>query len=156
MRVAFFISLLLLSFLLVNAQNSSTANSYKTAVGVKIFDGGGISVKHFLDDKNVAEIIGYFYYKGFRLTGLYEIHNDIATLPGLKWYYGAGAHMGFYKATVSHTRSTIFGIDGVVGLDYKFDSAPINISLDWQPSFEFASGFGLSGSWGGLGIRYTF
>ena len=46
--------------------------------------------------------------------------------------------------------------DGVLGLDYKFRGAPINMSIDWQPSFEFGAGRGFVGSWGGLGIRYTF
>ena len=48
------------------------------------------------------------------------------------------------------------GVDGVLGLDYKFNGAPINISLDWQPSFEFGDNRGFVGSWGGLGIRFTF
>ena len=31
--------------------------------------------------------------------------------------------------------STIaIGVDGVLGLDYKISGAPINVSLDWQPS----------------------
>jgi len=37
----------------------------------------------------------------------------------------------------------------VPGPDYKFNGAPINMSLDWQPSFEFDDGRGFSGSWGG-------
>ena len=48
------------------------------------------------------------------------------------------------------------GVDGVIGLDYKFRGAPINLSLDWQPSFEFGDNRGFVSSWGGLGIRYTF
>jgi hypothetical protein len=152
-----FAGLLLLTFSFVKAQNKTeTGLNYQHAVGVKIFDGGGISYKQFLNGNNAAEVIGYFYSKGFRLTGLYEIHNDIGSTAGLKWYYGVGAHMGFYKSLNGHDRSTVLGADGVIGLDYKINSAPINISLDWQPSFEFASGFGFNGSWGGLGIRYTF
>ena len=152
-----FVGLLLFTFSIVKAQNKTeTSSNYQHAVGVKIFDGGGFSYKQFLNGNNAAEIIGYFYTKGFRLTGLYEIHNDISSTAGLKWYYGVGAHMGFYKSLNGHDRSTVLGADGVIGLDYKINSAPINISLDWQPSFEFASGFGFNGSWGGLGIRYTF
>ena len=51
---------------------------------------------------------------------------------------------------------TFAGVDGVLGLDYKFNGAPINMSLDWQPSFEFGTNRGFYGNWGGLGIRYTF
>jgi hypothetical protein len=49
-----------------------------------------------------------------------------------------------------------FGLDGVLGLDYKIRTAPINLSLDWQPSFEFGDGAGFSGNWGGLAVRYVF
>ena len=160
-KLLFAASLLTLTCLAQAQSRSTNSTDYQTAVGVKIWDGGGITIKHFLTDKNAVEGIGYFYNRGFRLTGLYEIHGDINDVAGLKWYVGPGAHIGFYnknKALVTQHPDThvVFGIDGVLGLDYKFNTAPINISLDWQPTFEFASGFGLNGGWGGLGIRYTF
>ena len=153
------IGLLILSMTLVititNAQNK-TANSltYKTAAGIKIWDGAGISLKTFLDSKNALEFIGFFNGNGTRITGLYEIHGDLNTESNLKWYIGPGAHVGFYKIADEH--KAYVGVDGVVGLDYKFKNLPLNLSLDWQPSFEFGSGRGFSGDWGGLGIRYTF
>ena len=138
-----------------NAQSSSTNSStYKTALGVKVWDGGGISLKHFFTDRHAGELIAYFYNHGIRFTGLYEIHGDIEGATGLKWYIGPGAHVGFYNT--KHGDGAFIGIDGVLGLDYKINSAPINISLDWQPSFEFGDNRGFVGSWGGLGIRYTF
>ncbi len=137
---------------------SRTANSasYETALGVKVWDGAGITLKHFGASGNAVEAIGYFYKRGFRLTGLYEIHKDISGAPGLKWYFGPGAHVGFYNDKYNDNGHAVIGIDGVLGLDYKIASAPINLSLDWQPAFEFGSGFGFTGNWGGLGIRYTF
>jgi hypothetical protein len=156
MKLSLLTALLFISSLLFAQNKTEGLSDYQHAIGVKIFDGGGISYKQFLNGNNAAEVIGYFYTKGFRLTGLYEVHNAIASMAGLKWYYGGGAHMGFYNSLNDHTRSTVFGVDGVIGLDYKINTAPINISLDWQPAFEFASGFGLNGGWGGLGIRYTF
>jgi hypothetical protein len=138
-----------------NAQSKSTnGSSYKTALGVKVWDGGGISFKHFLTGKNAIELIGYFWNRGTRITGLYEIHGPITGAPGLLWYIGPGAHVGFYNS--KYGDASFIGLDGVLGLDYKFKGAPINISLDWQPSFEFGDNRGFVGSWGGLGIRYTF
>lgn len=130
--------------------------SYQTALGVKVWDGGGIALKHFIAANRAVEGIGYFYKRGLRLTGLYELHYDINGAPGLKWYVGPGAHIGFYNDKYYRENKVVLGIDGVIGLDYKFDAAPINLSLDWQPSIEFASDFGFNGGWGGLGIRYTF
>jgi hypothetical protein len=136
------------------AFSQSMGRTYKTALGVKVWDGGGISLKHFLTDRNAIEGVGFFWDRGFRLTGLYEIHGPIEGAPGLKWYIGPGAHIGFYNNKFGD--KAYGGVDGVLGLDYKFNNAPINASIDWQPSFEFGDGRGFVGSWGGLGIRYTF
>lgn len=137
---------------MATAQNK-TAHSleYKTAAGIKVWDGVGLSLKTFIQDKAALEFIGFFNSARARVTGLYEFHGDLNTEGNLKWYIGPGAHVGFYKGN-----NTLVGIDGVVGLDYKFNELPLNISLDWQPSFEFSKGYGFAGGWGGLGIRYTF
>ena len=148
--------LLVLSFAslsLLQAQQVNTSSSYRNALGVKVWDGAGISYKHFFN-KNAGELIGYFWKQGVRFTGLYEIHGPIAGATGLKWYIGPGVHIGFYND--KYGNGAFGGIDGVIGLDYKFSGAPINLSLDWQPSFEFGDARGFVGSWGGLGIRYTF
>lgn len=133
----------------------SMGRTYKTALGVKVWDGAGISFKTFVANTNAFEVIAYLHRHGTRITGLYEIHGDIAGAPGLKWYIGPGAHIGFYEKGYTNN-NVIAGIDGVLGLDYKVNRAPINFSLDWQPSFEFADGRGFAGSWGGFGVRYTF
>ena len=154
---------LLICFNVLQAQSHSTnSSSYRTALGVKVWDGAGITLKHFFNGNNAGELIGYFWGHGFRLTGLYEIHGDISGASGLKWYVGPGLHVAFYNNGYYHggyyydNGYAAVGIDGVLGLDYKFTHAPINLSLDWQPSFEFGDYSGFYGSWGGLGIRYTF
>jgi len=139
--------------LLFCSQQTKAQSSYQTALGVKVWDGGGISLKHFVNGNNALEGIGYFWRQGARITGLYEIHGAINNAGGLQWYIGPGAHVGFYNDRYGN-RSFI-GIDGVLGLDYKFSGAPINVSIDWQPSFEFGDNRGFVGNWGGLGIRYT-
>lgn len=132
---------------------SYSSTSYKTALGAKFYP-GAISLKHFVNDQVALEGLGYFWDRGFRITGLYEIHGNINGAPGLKWYVGPGAHVGFYNTKWGGGSS--FGVDGVLGLDYKINVAPINLSIDWQPSFEFGDGRGFTGNWGGFAIRYTF
>lgn len=137
------------------AQNrTADGQHYQTALGVKAWDGGGISLKHFVSTDHALEGIGYFWRQGFRITGLYEIHGPISGAAGLKWYIGPGAHIGFNNT--KNGDGSFIGVDAVLGLDYKFNGAPINISLDWQPSFEFGDNRGFFGSWGGLGVRYAF
>jgi hypothetical protein len=154
LRLIFSLFALLFAFA-SNAQNNSS--TYKTAVGVKFYP-GAITVKHFVKETAALEGIAYFWNRGFRFTGLYELHYDLLQVEGLKWYVGPGAHIGFYDYHDDHNNhidGTYIGIDGVLGLDYKFNGAPINISIDWQPSFEFGDNLGFS-HYGGLGIRYTF
>ena len=49
-----------------------------------------------------------------------------------------------------------FGIDGIIGVDYKIKGAPLNLSLDWNPSFEFGTNSAGFNSLGGLAIRFAF
>jgi hypothetical protein len=147
-----------LTFLAISnlkAQDVNKSDSYTTAVGLKFYP-GALTVKHFVSDGAAIEGIGYFATYGFRITGLYEFHHDISGVDGLKWYIGPGVHVGFYDSRYGGASS--IGIDGVLGLDYKFQGAPIEASVDWQPSFEFGSNYnnGFIGGYGGLGIRYAF
>jgi hypothetical protein len=145
----------------VHAQDNSTYNSseYTNAIGLKFWP-TGITIKHFLTgNKKALEFIGYLYNKGTRITGLYEIHGDINGVEGLRWYFGPGAHIAFYnnKNAEKYGGNASIGIDGVIGLDYKINNAPINLSLDYQPSIQLtnADGNAFTG-WGGIAIRYTF
>jgi len=157
--------LLFAFFLTVSAVNAQTTNSsdYRTALGVKFYP-VGVTIKHFITPKHALEGIGYFLNYGARIIGLYEIHSDISSVPGLKWYFGPGAHLAFYNSNSAwatppqnNNGGTALGIDGVLGLDYKINSAPINISIDWQPYIEFGSfkNNGFIGNVGGIAIRYT-
>lgn len=139
-------------------------NTYRTALGVKFYP-GGITLKHFVKSNAALEGLAYFWKYGFRFTGLYEYHGDINGAPGLRWYVGAGAHVGFWNSRFKdrydpdNDVGAYIGIDGVLGLDYKINGAPINLSLDWQPSYTFGDWPGDYGSfssgWGGFAIRFT-
>lgn len=141
-------------------QNVNTSSTYKTAVGIKIFP-GALDVKHFIKPNVAVEALGYFWQYGFRTTALYEIHGNINTVEGLKYYLGPGAHVGFYNTKwatdyPSRQSGVAIGFDGVLGLDYKLKDAPINVSFDWQPSFNLIGYNYFEGGWGGLAVRYTF
>ena len=147
-------------FFAVNAFSQSMGRSYKTALGFKFYP-AAISLKHFTTDKVALEGLASFWNYGFRFTGLYEIHGDINGAPGLKWYVGPGVHVGGwndkYKDKYDNDGGAYFGLDGILGLDFKFNQAPINFSVDVQPNFSFGtdgrSGFDV---WGGFAMRYTF
>lgn len=129
-------------------------NDCSSAIGLKYYP-GGVTYKQAVGGDNALEFIGYFINnQGSRLTALYEIHHDIEGLNGLKWYVGPGAHISFYNKNVYSGRSYL-GVDGVIGLDLKFNRVPLNFSFDWQPSFDFNGGRDFSWDFGGLSIRYV-
>lgn len=137
----------------------SMGHDYRTGVGVKIgyWGGGALDVKHFLKPDAALEGLLSFGNHWFTITGLYEFHGPISGAPGLLWYVGPGAHLGFWNTNYRNDHDyggTFFGVDGVLGLDYKFNGAPIDLSLDIQPELSIPNGgFDI---WGGLGIRFTF
>lgn len=151
---SFFITLVFCSFFSFDSYSQANGNSYKTAIGFKFYP-AGVTLKTFVRPNAAFEAIGYFWDRGTRITALYEYHFNISQSGNLKWYIGPGVHVGFYKPAF-YDGGTSIGIDGVLGLDYKFPGIPFNVSLDWQPSFEFGDYAGVSGNWGGIALRYAF
>lgn len=141
------------------AAAQATGSDYRTALGFK-FSPGAVTIKHFVKDDAAIEGLAYFWRDGFRATGLYEWHGDIKGARGLKWYVGGGAHIDFwdsdYRNRFRPEGRAAAGIDGVLGLDYKFNGAPINLSLDWQPSFTFIGANFTNVDWLGVAIRFAF
>lgn len=154
-----FIALLIVVFsaALCNAQD------YRTGIGFRGGFSNGLTVKHFTGEKSALEFILSSRWRGFEITGLYEVHNQAFDTDRLKWYYGFGAHVGFWDGDYTNdywgdpgTNYTVVGIDGIIGLEYSFAEVPINLGIDWKPAFNF---IGYSGFWadgGAISIRYIF
>jgi hypothetical protein len=143
------------------AQTESQAQqTYKNALGGRLGTANGITYKTFISGDRALDFILNFRSNGsestFRFTGLYEIHNNINNAPGLRWYYGPGATVGSRKFKSSDESDLLVSIDGVLGLDYKFDGAPINLALDWKPAIEVTPNTEFDAEGFGLSIRFTF
>lgn len=138
-----------------------TARDYNTGIGLRGGFYSGVSVKHFISSYDALEGVIATHHSGLFLAGMYQRHAGAFDVPGLNWYYGGGAHLGFYNAKHSSwfkddTGSfTILGGMGVVGLEYKIEEIPISIGLDLTPALNI---IGHSGFWFGAGvtIRYVF
>jgi len=140
----------------------SAKAQYKNAFGVRLGDSYGVTFKTFLQSDKALDFIlnvrnhndiGYF-----RLTGLYEVHNPIAGAPGLRWYYGGGGTLGslHYKHDNDRDNDLYLSVDGVLGLDYKLDGAPLNFSLDWKPALVLNPYTDFDPNGVGLSVRITF
>ena len=154
-----YLLLLFIWMLALGALAQKSDYSYHRALGIKMFP-GAISYKKDWGADARMEALLYINSDGFRLTGLYEKYFPLTTeVPGLNWFIGGGAHWGIWSdnwRTRYPTRESgiAIGADGILGIDYKIKNAPLNISLDWQPSFNIIGYQYFEGGWGGIGIRY--
>jgi hypothetical protein len=147
--------ILLLVFLTIGGlYNRLSAQDYKLAVGLRFSTAAltlnnGISVKYFIDSSNAVEGLLSFGSR-FGIGGLYERHQLIGGTPAFTWFYGGGAYLGFESG------QTWFGPTGVVGLDYKFSSAPVDLSLDWKPELDIVPSINFVPDAFGLSARFVF
>jgi hypothetical protein len=153
-------SLLILVIIVFLGINVS-GQDYRTALGLRAGLPYGLTVKHFLSKKNALEGILASSWSGFVVTGLYENEHWTGQYPGLNWFWGLGAHAGFWDAganpNVDDTYSgSIIGADFILGLEYTFDDFPLNLSLDLLPTFNLIGYTGWGGINGALSIRYVF
>ena len=122
--------------------------------GIMLGEPTGISLKNWISKTNAWDVgiaWGLGKHNAFHLHGDYLWHkyNLIKVNKGiLPLYYGVGVRVLF--ADDSH-----LGVRGVVGLDYLFDSIPLDVFLELVPIFDVVPGTGLSFN-GALGIRYFF
>lgn len=133
---------------------------YKTALGLRLgWPANGVTVKHFLNQTNAIEGIVATSHGGFVVTGLYENEHWTGEYPGLNWFWGFGAHVGFWDSNPyvdQFDGSSILGVDFVVGLEYTFDEIPLNLSIDLMPSVNLLGYTGWGGINGGISVRYVF
>ena len=143
--------------------NRASAQEYKTALGVRLSSSAAavnnsISIKHFINEK--AAIEGLFSFGDPLAFGaLLELHKPFPS-SGLKYYYGGGAYLSFIKTfnpnkQMNETNAS-FGAQGVIGLDYKFNNVPLNISLDWKPELNLVSDINFEPAAIGFTVRFTF
>lgn len=144
--------------------NQVQAQDYQSAIGLRLGYPISASYKFFITDPGAIEVYagfrGYSGYGYFNIGGMYQHHMPISGVDGLNWYVGGGLSALFfnYKSSFIGLEGESFGlgINGALGLDYKFADIPLNLSVDWLPTV-YVSGY-LSGFGGGLGalsVRYT-
>lgn len=146
--------------LLTLSTTNADAQDYKNAIGGRFGSANGISFKTALNKPAMLELILNFRNDRddvdyLNLTGLYEVYKPINGAQGLNFYYGAGATIGSYKAKNLNGEAYL-SANGVLGLDYKFNDVPFNLSIDWIPALRLTQKTGFYSGDVGLGIRFTF
>jgi hypothetical protein len=149
----------------VSAQDDNDIPSpgYRTALGVRLsssnaMQSNSISLKQFISPRVAIE--GLFTFGDpLALGALIEFHKPLSA-AGLNYFYGGGGYIGFIKNVNTNTQKTNteanFGAQGVIGLDYKFNNIPLNISLDWKPELNIVDEINFEPAAIGFTARFTF
>ena len=158
LRMKKIIASLLFSLFLLSG---SYAQDYNTGIGVRAGFANGLTIKHFIGSNAALEGIIASRWRGFEITGLYELHYNAFNTPRLNWYIGFGGHFGYWNGNYANWGNpgenySVIGVDGILGLEYNFIEVPINISLDWKPAFNIIGYSGFWGDGGALSVRYIF
>ena len=147
------IPLVLIAVIAVSLSTKAQSdNFYKNAIGVRLGSSvpaikSGITYKHFIGNNAIEGIISFG--DGVGICGLYEIHKPLST-ENLQWLVGFGGYVGFNSSTSN------VGVAGIIGLDYKFNNIPLNLTLDWKPELNIVSKVGFAAEGIGFSARFTF
>jgi hypothetical protein len=128
------------------------AQEYKMAIGVRLSSAqatvnNSVSFRYFLSEGRALEAMASFDPGAIGL--LYEVYHPLGNAPGFQWFFGGGG----YAAFKGHN---VLGAQGVVGLDYKFQQIPLNLSLDWKPELNLVDNVNFEAAAVGLAVRFTF
>jgi len=123
------------------------------SIGLRAGGENGFAYKYIEDYTFAFEGIISYRNRGFQTTGLWEHYKPFMTdrLRNFYSYWGFGAHAGYIRAKeqfcvqtnqgceLYENRRTKFigGLDGVMGFEYHFYTAPLTVSLDYKPYVEF-------------------
>ena len=133
----------------VNAQDKGVG------LGVILGEPTGFSFKGWLSQTTALDgaLAWAFEREGsFHVHADYLIHtfHEFRTEHQIPLYYGIG---GRIKA--ANHDDTRVGVRGVVGVDFMFDTAPLDIFVEVAPIMDLTPSTELSFN-GGIGIRYFF
>ncbi|MGN0004109.1 MAG: hypothetical protein ACI35V_11805 [Sphingobacterium composti] len=130
-------------------KDASAQLTSEHAVGLRFGSASGLNYRYTLaEDRALEGILSVRSNSSsstFRLVGLYEYHKELP-LNNFSWYYGFGGSLGNYTykgytnnegVHIPKNSELSLSIDGIVGVEYSLPTAPIAISLDVKPYFDF-------------------
>jgi hypothetical protein len=131
---------------------SAAAVAQPRAIGVRGAFGAEISYQHSLSSNFVEAGLG-FWGGGFGVTGVYDF-----VLASPQWTPGTWNVYAGPGASLAVGGGVVVGICAQVGLEYTFESIPLQLSLDMRPSVvTISEGMSfMSGFYPAFGIRYAF
>lgn len=158
MKKVFFISLIFLCNIFLLAQeNRDDKKKLPLGIGLRAGDPSGITIKKYNEASSLELCIGALpFNNGASVFLHYLIHNPITELgetnniEGLHWYYGVGGQIKSISGNGN------FGLDAVLGSEFRIPDHPIAIFLDFIMYLEIIDSPFDVGIDGGIGGRYIF
>lgn len=162
------IALIITTILAISVSTTTVkAQDYNASIGLSLGAPMGIDYKQFFSPRSAINATFGYTFKGNSLTigAVYQYH--IPLIENLNLYAGAGVNFGGmylgskYNKKLGNgdiikysAREFLFGITPNIGIEYKFENAPIAIGLDYRPSVNFTT----ASQWNqaSLKVRYTF
>ena len=133
---------------------AAVASAQPKALGIRATAGAEISYQHNIGANFMDLDLGFGIGAANNwLTAVAVYDFNICPLGPLNFYAGPGAYIALWPAAENMPLNA--GLVGQIGLEYTFPF-PLQLSLDWRPSFNFVGGFGFGWSGFALGIRYAF
>lgn len=156
--------IILLFAVLVAATTVSLAQRgmLDNAVGLRMGLGSGVTFQHFTNNRNAFEAIAYQRFGAANLTILAEAHEQMFDVKGLRYFYGAGAHVWVYNKNsilqdnILRENSYALGVDAIVGIAYYLRTFPVSFSVDWKPGINLHGSHYIEWDSGAISARYRF
>ena len=124
--------------------------NYTRDAGIRFGTGLTASYRQFYKEDMAVEAFFGYQDLGIKFGGMREFFKPAFTQysGNFRLYYGYGVHAGVsytnsYKMFNREYRydwrfSPLFGMDGIVGIEYDFPEVPIIVSTDIKPYYEFS------------------
>jgi hypothetical protein len=176
MKSRIFVMLILV---LIMTQAQALAQESQKQAGFRFGNTTGFTGRIITENNFAFEGILGFRNGGVQLYGLFESRRplNLNRIENMFLYFGGGAHAGFVRWDAYHNNNDpyngypyyhddyhdwhtgpAFGVDGIIGMEYSFNSAPISLAVDFKPFFEFYGPFYLRANFWDFGfhVRYNF
>ncbi len=151
-RIGTFLTIMAVSALSYNA----SAQQGEFGIGARgTFDGAGLNVRGFVTDHFVIEgqaNAGGFTLDGTSVSGVLLLEGSANISDQWRLYLGGGGHAGLWDRKIMISPSnddgsvivndnqaeTIYGLDGIIGAEYRLPGYDMSVTIDVKPAMNFA------------------
>lgn len=138
---------------------SSVAFSNAQELGVRFGDvsGGNVAVDGIFSTGQFSRIhADVSFGNGFGVDMLWDFLYRPLAGESFNWYMGVGPYLGVFDNGKDNGTNFNLGAAFEIGLEYRFNSIPIALGVDYRPLLEIVDNTDFHAGGFGLNIRYVF